>query len=412
MNSIIEVHVLQWFPLSCINRDDAGLPKSMPLGGQRRARWSSQSQKYALRKAFSNSLDAENLCMKTRRLPIMGLEALVAQGYDESESAERIVAAMYALGLSMNGIKKAGDRKSDDADPVEAQVEEPEEDVPAFGPGLTGRTQVILPVHQQAHNALAAAVVAHWDDLGGHVDLSKAEVGKTSVPAKVAKVVTPLLSTVLDVSRLADVSLFGRMLTEVPNGNVDAACSVSHAFTTHPDDYVTEFWSAVDDDASSQGHGGSANMNTQGLTSGCFYRYGVVDLNTLSTGPLADDPALVQHAVEAFVREFSRLRPRAMVHGTAPYVDPGLVMVRVGNQTRMLGDAFVRPVEGDDYLTDSSERLSEVMERHNAVFGDEAQVFSLAVHPDVAESPALSLGTSVESMEDLVRQSVGAAFDG
>ena len=39
---LIELHILQSFPVSCLNRDDVGSPKSAQFGGVRRARISSQ----------------------------------------------------------------------------------------------------------------------------------------------------------------------------------------------------------------------------------------------------------------------------------------------------------------------------------------------------------------------------------
>lgn len=403
----IEVHVLQWFPLSCINRDDAGLPKSMPLGGERRARWSSQSQKYALRKAFPESLDADALCMKTRRLPIMALEVLRGRGREEREAAERIVAAMGVLGFALNQPNTKAV-----AEDAETDREEPTEDVPAFGKHLTGRTQVILPVSQRAHLMLADAVEKHWDALGGQADLSK---GKTNVSAATKKAALADLQKVIDVQRLVDVALFGRFLAEVPEASVDGTCSVSHAFTTHPDDYVSEFWSAVDDDQSSQGHGGSANMGTQGLTAGTFYRYGVVDLDAFSSGTLSEDPALVRAGTAAFVREFIRLRPRAMVHGTAPYTDPALVLVTVTDKPRMLGDAFVRPVDSGDYLADSAHRLLSLLDVTNRIYGGEqgeGRTFILLGHPDVEEANNLHEFPVLDNLDDLVETALGVAFDG
>ena len=45
----IEFHILQSFPVSCLNRDDMGAPKSAIIGGVPRARVSSQCWKRAVR---------------------------------------------------------------------------------------------------------------------------------------------------------------------------------------------------------------------------------------------------------------------------------------------------------------------------------------------------------------------------
>jgi CRISPR system Cascade subunit CasC len=46
---LIELHILQSFPVSCLNRDDVGAPKSAVFGGVNRARISSQCLKRAIR---------------------------------------------------------------------------------------------------------------------------------------------------------------------------------------------------------------------------------------------------------------------------------------------------------------------------------------------------------------------------
>ena len=46
---LIELHILQSFPVSCLNRDDVGAPKTATFGGVNRARISSQCLKRAIR---------------------------------------------------------------------------------------------------------------------------------------------------------------------------------------------------------------------------------------------------------------------------------------------------------------------------------------------------------------------------
>ena len=46
---LIELHMLQSFPVSCLNRDDVGAPKTAVFGGVTRARISSQCLKRAIR---------------------------------------------------------------------------------------------------------------------------------------------------------------------------------------------------------------------------------------------------------------------------------------------------------------------------------------------------------------------------
>ena len=48
----VEFHILQSFPVTCLNRDDVGAPKSAVVGGTPRARVSSQCWKRQVRLAM------------------------------------------------------------------------------------------------------------------------------------------------------------------------------------------------------------------------------------------------------------------------------------------------------------------------------------------------------------------------
>jgi CRISPR system Cascade subunit CasC len=64
----VELHVLQNFSPSNLNRDDTGSPKTAVYGGARRSRVSSQAWKHATRIAFSELLDQGELGVRTKRL--------------------------------------------------------------------------------------------------------------------------------------------------------------------------------------------------------------------------------------------------------------------------------------------------------------------------------------------------------
>ena len=53
-NTRIEFHILQSFPVTCLNRDDVGAPKTAIVGGSTRARVSSQAWKRPVRMALQD----------------------------------------------------------------------------------------------------------------------------------------------------------------------------------------------------------------------------------------------------------------------------------------------------------------------------------------------------------------------
>src|SRR6266545_2919488 len=67
---LIELHLLQNFAPSNLNRDDTGSPKDCEFGGFRRARISSQCIKRAIRDCFREQalVPDEDLSVRTKRL--------------------------------------------------------------------------------------------------------------------------------------------------------------------------------------------------------------------------------------------------------------------------------------------------------------------------------------------------------
>ncbi len=108
----IELHVLQNFAPSNLNRDDTGAPKDCEFGGSRRARISSQSQKRAVRQLF----DVEGLVKedkrgtRTKRLIQNVAETLQrVHGVPQSDSVQLAVGAIEGVGLGRGGKSLEGD---------------------------------------------------------------------------------------------------------------------------------------------------------------------------------------------------------------------------------------------------------------------------------------------------------------
>ena len=75
--NMIELHILQSFPVTCLNRDDLGAPKSAMFGGVQRARVSSQCWKRAIRELASNDDSAKDFFAGRRtRYVVQALELI------------------------------------------------------------------------------------------------------------------------------------------------------------------------------------------------------------------------------------------------------------------------------------------------------------------------------------------------
>ena len=90
MKTLIEIHALQNFAPSNLNRDDTGAPKDALFGGTRRARVSSQCLKRAVRQHFTglveqHALASDDLALRTKRV----LDALTKSRANELHAAHR-----------------------------------------------------------------------------------------------------------------------------------------------------------------------------------------------------------------------------------------------------------------------------------------------------------------------------------
>ena len=77
------------------------------------------------------------------------------------------------------------------------------------------------------------------------------------------------------------VALFGRMVADAPETNVDAACQVAHAISTHEIVDQFDYFTAVDDEAQDAEEKGAGMIGSIEFNSATLYRYATVDLREL-----------------------------------------------------------------------------------------------------------------------------------
>lgn len=374
---IIELHAVQSFAPANLNRDDTGAPKECTFGGVRRARVSSQSWKRAMRVQFRE--DATGIVSGTRTkrahqaiiARIQAAEASVAD--DAAHHRAAVLLEAKPLGLSL---------KQDNA---EAEV----------------KTGQLLFFRDGDLDALAELAVEHGELLDGlPSSLQPAEgsskPAKASLPTEVAKRVKLAMTTP---GLAIDVALFGRMLAELPEGNVDAACQVAHAIGTHRLASEFDYFTAVDD-LKPEDNEGADMIGTVQFNASCFYRYAVVDTNQLADnlGAAADDTHVVM-AVSTFVRAFVTAVPTGKQNTFAARNLPSAVLAVTRESGPMnLVNAFVEPVDprGPGGLADvSAQRMLAEYAALEGMYGTR----------DPARSPRPALLAAAEVQTDVTRVS-------
>lgn len=304
----IDFHVLQTVPPSCINRDDTGSPKTAIYGGVRRTRVSSQAWKRATRKQFGEFLDGAGLLgVRTKRVVELVASQLGDLDLDEAGSLELAGAVVAAAGLKL--------AKARNSDRQETEF-------------------LVLVSAQQAARLAELATDALRQSDG---DLSQAvKLLGSAQSKKEAK-------QVLGQGNSVDLALFGRMVANDTDLNVDASCQVAHAISVHAADPEFDYFTAVDDLKGEGEDAGAGMIGTIEFASATLYRYASINVHSLAEN--LGDPALTQQGIEAFAAAFVRSMPTGKVNTFANHTLPEVVVVTLrDDQPVSFVGAFEKPI--------------------------------------------------------------------
>lgn len=364
---IIELHMIQNFAPSNLNRDETGAPKDCEFGGVRRARISSQCFKRAIREEFKRDLQLRDvLAVRTKYIAKEAISELASSGRD-SEHARKVAVLALKTGLR------------------------PKKEVKIDG---EGKSSVIINVPSESLVAFKKMVSKHWDEL---------------LSEKLSDDLVQKLEAAFDNVRAADLALFGRMLAEAPQRNIDAASQVAHAISTHKVSMEFDFYTAVDD-LQPREETGAAMMGTVEFNSACFYRYANVDIDQLKTN-LGGDEALARRTVEAFLRASKDAIPTGKQNSFAAHNPPAFVLavVRQGGAPISLANAFEKPVpigRTAGLIEPSIKALDEYWGDLTNMYGKEGIRFVAASH--MGDKPDLKLLKEVVPYDDLVKSVMDA----
>ncbi|WP_380286330.1 type I-E CRISPR-associated protein Cas7/Cse4/CasC [Kitasatospora purpeofusca] len=327
--TILDVHILQTVPPSNLNRDDTGSPKSAMYGGVRRARVSSQAWKRATRRAFEGLLDPAELGVRTKKV------------------AELLAARITALGVEL----KEPEAWQAAADTITAatgaKVEPPKRKAKAAeGDDPAPESQYLMFLSGRQLDALAALAAEGLKESGGLKEFFKDKENRARA------------REAANTRHSVDIALFGRMVADASDINVDAAAQVAHAISVHAVENESDYYTAVDDQRADD-EPGAGMIGTVDFNSATLYRYAAVDVDrlreNLGDGLRADEPAAepVRRAVEAFVEAFVTSIPTGKMNTFANQTLPDAVIVKVRSARPIsFAGAFEEAVQaGGDGLT-------------------------------------------------------------
>jgi len=294
--------MIQNFSPSCLNRDDTNTPKDCFFGGFRRARISSQCLKRAIRKYFNEEIErfVGKLGVRTRFLPKKVIALLVEQGKDEETSTQIVADVLKELGFKI-------DEKHNK------------------------QTEVLLFINHDTPHKIAEVILENWDAFTNEKEASKAIKEKL-------KPIFKEIQTDLN----PDIALFGRMVASKTDLNVDAACYVAHAFSTHKVEMEMDFFTAVDD-LQEETESGAAHMGILMYNSSCFYRYAVLDINQLLTN-LNGNTDFTISVIKAYIEAMINAIPTGKQSSMAAFNKPDFILANLHSyQPTSLANAYATP---------------------------------------------------------------------
>jgi len=308
---LIELHILQSFPVSCLNRDDVGAPKTATFGGATRARISSQCLKRAIRELAQEA--SPKLFAGNR---------------------SRLIITPLADALKLNGV----------IDPLATDVAK------QVGDYLATADEAAAKKGELKVKTLMFLSPGETAALGKEL----AEIVKKDPKAKIEKAIAKACKSAA-LKDAADIAIFGRMVASDHSLTLEGAGMFSHALSTHKADNDLDFFAAVDD-LQSQDEAGAGMTGTLEFTSATYYRYSALNLNLLQKHlaalSLDERKTVVKTFIEAAIQAVPGARKNSMNANTLPCYVIGLVKDK--GQPLQLINAFEKAVASKTGIADTS----------------------------------------------------------
>lgn len=312
---LIQIHMLQNYAPSNLNRDDSGAPKDAIFGGVQRGRISSQAIKRSIRRSpiFEEAFKARGLlAQRTNRLPGEVDKALAALGADEA-TRRTIVARLPELGRKEGG---TSDKKEESAEGKEEGVL---------------KTKILVFLGEDEVQQIAEKLLALYQQHG-----AKKFADKKALP--ISDIESALQH---DLPRSVDIAMFGRMTTSAAFEDVRAAVQVAHALSTNTVAQQEDYFTAVDDIS---GESGAGMIGTVEFNSNTYYKYFSVHWEKLVEN-LGGNDEVAHEAIAALLEAAALAQPTGKQNSFAAHNLPDFILVEVSprNVPVSYANAFVSP---------------------------------------------------------------------
>ncbi|WP_433342038.1 type I-E CRISPR-associated protein Cas7/Cse4/CasC [Streptomyces sp. CA-253872] len=367
-HQFLSLHALESLVAVLPVRDENGMAKIIPFGGETRNLITSQARRRAERtlgrdraNAGEGALAGYTMGMRTREWALLATDALCALGWERAEALSTAKAVLEGVGL------KFGDKERT-RDLTKVLVFAPEDAGEKLAASIDAKRDAVAGWIKEFEAARAASKSSSRGSKRAAAEPEAAADGEggateSRIPPLPREVRAGVL-TALAPRDAIDIALYGRFLAEIADSpNVDGAVMTGPAFTVHRANQIDDFYSAADDAKirrkanaldflNAADDAGAGMTGYQSLISGTFYRHAALDRVQLRNNLVAGGmpPEEVDKAARAaerqFVEAFVDAMPHAKKNTTASTGSlPKLVLAFEGARPFNYSAAFESPID-------------------------------------------------------------------
>ena len=328
------LHALQVIPVSCINRDDTGTPKTCIYGGSSRMRVSSQCWKRAIRMYLREKYGDTGV--RTKFISRILSERLV----EETKYNEKEVTNFVKKWLGQAGIISS---KED------------------------GKNTSAFFSNGQINSLYDLLLKRFRDEKEAEQNINEGKDEKKLDSDK--KFTGGLANAIMDKPTVSEL-LFGRMFAGKPSLNYDAACQVAHSFSVNEVFEEPDYFTVVGDIKYEENLGGSDFLETKLFNSGVLYRF--ADVNLSEGTELRNEHYKIDAAktVCQFIEAFTLSMPTGSANAYANMTLPEIVVVELRDDIPVsFAPAFVQAIEGKDICKEAIQEMERYEEKISRLYG-------------------------------------------
>ncbi len=358
----LAIHMLTSYPVSCLNRDDMGSPKSARVGGVNRARISSQAQRAVIRPELQEKLPEFFGGIRTPQIERLLAEEAMRQGLPETaaktlakELFKELTAGDKKLAKAKAKGKGKGKRAAAEDEAVRTEENEEEDEEVGEGSKAPNLMMFFSPVEIQ-DMVTAAREKQPLKDFIKKYDHSQA------------------------MAAAADIALFGRFLAKASELTLEGVTCFTHALSTHEVEEELDYFAAIDD-CRAVANGSAVILGTNSFQSATYYQCFAVNLDLLATHLKALSKKQRLEVLACFLRAALTTNPKArqggMFAANPPYFVLGAHQEK-GHPVQLM-NAFESPVprSREGFNAESQRRLVAEHEKIQRIWGQKAQEFKI-----------------------------------